>query len=52
MRYVAPVAELVSLETVSVILTSGLTPDPEETTTVAAPVVPDCPNELPSYEEE
>ena len=50
MRYVAPYAELVSLETVSVILTSGQTPESSEseTTTTAAP---NCPTELPSLED-
>lgn len=38
MKYLAPVAELVSLETVSVILASG-----EEATTAA----PTCPTETP-----
>ena len=53
MRYVAPVAELVSVETVSVILTSGLTPEePVVTTTVAQGGGNACGTQLPMGEEE
>ncbi len=44
MKYVAPVAELVSVEIVSAVLASA-----EETTTTARP---NCPNQLPTSEEE